>query len=46
MKYDLIQNVVRTPVHVVLFTITAESINENLQLQPSQSLTLFPLEIC
>lgn len=43
INYDPIQKAVRTPDHVVLFISIVESINELLQLQPSQILT--PLSI-
>lgn len=43
MNYDPNQRAVRTHNQFVFFTITAESINEIPQLQPSQSLT--PLSI-
>jgi len=43
MNYDPIRRAVITPDQSILFTIIAESINEMLQLKPSQSLT--PLSI-
>ena len=43
MNYNANQSAVMTPDHSVFFTITTESINEMLQLQPSQSIT--PLSV-